>query len=96
MREAQGMEPPYGNANRSYYFDPRLDCLLDLGRTHSDPARRRRYYAEAQRILATDLPVLPLWHEDTVAVMNRRVAGYDVLPIPRFTPLARVTISEAQ
>ena len=43
------------------------------------------------RKLAEDLPVVPLWHEDNVALVNRDVEGYVVLPNARFTGLAKVT-----
>ncbi len=42
------------------------------------------------RWLAADLPVIPLWHEDNVAITNADVVGYQVLPNARLSGLARV------
>jgi len=73
--------------NRWRYRNDRIDHLTAEGRRVSDRARRRLIYAEVQQILADDLPVVPLWHEDNVAVLNADVAGYRLLPAARFRGL---------
>jgi len=50
------------------------------------------YYLEAQRIIADAIPVLPLWHEDNVAVIRNELAGFRLLPINRFSPVSKVEI----
>jgi peptide/nickel transport system substrate-binding protein len=67
-------------ANRSHYSNPRLDALLDDAAASADGARRKADYAEAQQILARDLPAINLWYRDTVVVHNRRLTG--VMPSP--------------
>jgi peptide/nickel transport system substrate-binding protein len=67
-------------ANRSHYSNPRLDALLDDAAASPDPGRRRADYAEAQQILARDLPAINLWYRDTVVVHNQRLTG--VVPSP--------------
>jgi peptide/nickel transport system substrate-binding protein len=67
-------------ANRSHYSNARLDGLLDDAAESQDTARRRADYAEAQQILARDLPAINLWYRDTVVVHNRRLT--DVTPAP--------------
>jgi peptide/nickel transport system substrate-binding protein len=61
-------------ANRSHYSNPRLDALLDDAAQNPDQGSRRADYAEAQQILARDLPAINLWYRDTVVVHNRRIA----------------------
>ena len=51
---------------------------------------RKRLYAEAQRLVARDLPVIPLWHEDNVVLSNVDVQGYAILPDGRFAGLPGV------
>jgi len=80
-----------GNGNRSSFYDPDLDCMLDLGFMTTEQDRRLVFYAEAQRIAARDLPVLPLWHEDNVAVLAGDLSGYSLLPINRYAPVVNVT-----
>lgn len=74
-------------ANRWRYHDEELDRLFELGRTRVDRGERRAAYAQVQRILARDLPVLPLWQPDIVAVM-RRGSSFDVPRDGRFGTLA--------
>jgi peptide/nickel transport system substrate-binding protein len=60
-------------ANRGHYSNARLDSLLEDGSMSGDVAKRRDDYAEAQQILARDLPAFNLWYKDTVVVHNRRL-----------------------
>jgi peptide/nickel transport system substrate-binding protein len=62
-------------ANRSHYSNPRLDALLDDAAENPDQSRRREDYAQAQEILAADLPAINLWYRDTVIVHNKRLAN---------------------
>jgi peptide/nickel transport system substrate-binding protein len=78
-----------GDHNRWRFANPRLDELTAQGREVIDLAQRRRIYDEVQEIVATEVPIIPLWHEDNIAVMNRDVEGYRVLINGRFTGLAQ-------
>jgi peptide/nickel transport system substrate-binding protein len=71
--------PPKG-ANRSHYSNARLDSLLDDAAQSGDATHRRADYAEAQQILAHDLPAINLWYRDTVVVHSRRLTH--VVPTP--------------
>jgi peptide/nickel transport system substrate-binding protein len=75
--------------NRVRYRNPELDRLLDAGRLELDRGKRKRIYATVQRILARDVPVISLWHDDNVAVMRKNVRGFQVLPTAMLTSLAR-------
>jgi peptide/nickel transport system substrate-binding protein len=74
--------------NRMRYRSAEVDRLLDEGRAALDRATRKKIYAELQRVLARDLPALPLWHEDNVAAMRKEVRGYVVLPTAQLASLA--------
>lgn len=63
--------PKHEGANRWRYENDEIDALFELGRTRIEPDQRRAAYEEIQQILARDLPVLPLWQPDVVAVMRR-------------------------
>lgn len=77
--------------NRWRYRDADIDAWTEAGRAEMDTAVRRQLYAQVQRRLAETLPIVPLWHEDNVVVMNRRVAGYALSPNARFAALPLVT-----
>ncbi len=69
-----GSFPPKGG-NRGRYANPRLDELLTIAAASTDQAARRRAYVEVQKILAEDLPGIPLWYPDNEVVHNRRLIG---------------------
>lgn len=73
--------------NRWRYRNPEVDRLTEAGRQELEPVRRKPFYDEVQRIIATDLPVIPLWHEDNIVVANTSVQGYRMTPNGRFIGL---------
>jgi peptide/nickel transport system substrate-binding protein len=79
--------PKTEGANRWRYENEELDRLFELGRTQVDRKQRRAAYERVQRILARDIPVLPLWQPDTIVVV-RRGSSIDVPRDGRFGTLA--------
>lgn len=79
--------PQSEGANRWRYRNAELDRLFELGRTTIDRSERRAAYERVQRILSRDVPVLPLWQPDTIAVV-RRGSRFDVPRDGRFGTLA--------
>jgi len=76
--------------NRFRYRSAELDRLVEEARKEPDRARRKVLYAEAQRVLARDLPMIPLFHEDNVVVARRELRGYRLVPNARFATLWQV------
>ncbi|MFI5306382.1 MAG: ABC transporter substrate-binding protein [Polyangiales bacterium] len=76
-------------ANRWRFRNTDFDAAIEQGRRSVERPARVRAYADAQRILAEQLPVIPLWHEDVVAVENGRARAFAVPRLGRFGPLAR-------
>lgn len=75
--------PPKG-PNRSRYRNPAFDALLDDAAQATDQARRKTDYAQAQQILARDLPAFNLWYVDSVVVHNRRLTNITISPSGSF------------
>jgi peptide/nickel transport system substrate-binding protein len=73
--------------NRWRYRSALVDRLTLAGRTELDRDKRKAIYAQVQRIVAEDLPIIPLWHEDNVALSNVDVQGYTIVPNARFVGL---------
>jgi peptide/nickel transport system substrate-binding protein len=71
--------PPFGD-NRGRYRNPALDRLLEEGRATTESGRRKLVYAEVQRIVAEDLPFIPLWWVKNVVVQSRAIAGFTPYP----------------
>ena len=83
--------PKDPNANNRWrYRNERVDELTELGRRVTDLAERKRIYSEVQRIVAEDVPIVPLWHEDNVVLTHKDVVGYQILPNARFNGLVTV------
>ena len=82
--------------NRWRYRDERVDELTVAGRQEMDRDRRREIYAEVQKILADEIPIVPLWHEDNLALMNVDVEGYQVFPNARFAGLTRTSKRDSE
>ena len=59
------------------------------GRFELDRPKRRAIYSQVQKILAHDLPVVPLWHEDNVAAMRKIIRGFEILPTAQLSSLSR-------
>jgi len=69
--------PPVGN-NRGFFHDDAIDALTEHARRTLDVEERQRLYAEIQRRVAEQLPVIPLWWPTNVAVVNRRLHGFEL------------------
>ncbi len=70
-----------------------MDSLVEAGMSNVDPEARRKIYALVQQLAAEDLPYVSLWWVDNVAVMNRRLGGFDAYPNGSFRSLATLTLS---
>ncbi|MEM9072375.1 MAG: ABC transporter substrate-binding protein [Myxococcota bacterium] len=75
-------------ANRWRLRDDVLDRALESGRVAASRDQRQRAYRIVQGRLHAALPVLPLWQEETIAVVRRGV-DFDVPRDGRFGTLAR-------
>lgn len=73
--------------NRGSYLNPALDRLLDQGLKMSDLKERMENYKKVQRIIMTDLPILPLWYDQQVAIVNKKVKGFVPAMSGDFSPL---------
>ncbi|MBS1798698.1 MAG: ABC transporter substrate-binding protein [Acidobacteria bacterium] len=86
-----GSFPPKG-ANRGRYSNPRVDALLTAAASETDQAKRREDYVEVQKILAIDLPGIPLWYPNNEVVHSRRIDGVKPEASGTFDYLRQVTV----
>jgi len=71
--------PPKGS-NRGFYRNPQVDALIAQGVAEADQAKRKRIYAELQKIVAEDLPYINLWYYDNVLVHSKRLGDVELSP----------------
>jgi peptide/nickel transport system substrate-binding protein len=62
--------------NRARYRSEAAGKLLDEASGNADRGARREIYGRLAAIMALDLPVVPLWHEDQIAVVSERARGF--------------------
>jgi peptide/nickel transport system substrate-binding protein len=62
--------------NRARYRSREASALLDRASEIPDLDRRRELYGHLAEILADDMPLVPLWHEDQVAVVSERARDF--------------------
>lgn len=73
--------------NRVYFNNARLDNLVEQGALESDPAKRKVLYDEAQQIVAEQLPYIPMWYPNNVAVATSALKDYELSPIGTWASL---------
>jgi peptide/nickel transport system substrate-binding protein len=73
--------------NRWRYRNPEVDRLTEAGRRELDLEKRKAIYAKVQRLIAEDLPVIALWHEDNIVLSNADLHGYGTTPNARLIGL---------
>ena len=79
FRYAYGTDamPPKGG-NRGRYSNATVDALLREAAGSPDQEVRRRDYVEVQKILAEELPGIPLWYPNNQVVHTTRLGGVRV------------------
>ena len=78
--------PPNGY-NRNFYANAKLDRLLEEGRKTMNLDMQKKIYSEAQKIVAEDLPCVPLWYPSHIAAIRKNVEGYRLHPRGIYTSL---------
>ena len=80
-----------GGDNRTFTDDPRVDELLERGRSETNEAERMRIYGELQEVLMEILPIVPLWQSAELHATRDNIHGFSVTPCGK-QPLWNVVI----
>jgi peptide/nickel transport system substrate-binding protein len=89
---SKSFEPGVPFSNPTHYGTPEVDRLLEGAQVETDPARRKALYAEVQRDVQGDLPIVPLLFPSALAIYRRNVQNAARL---RADNLADARITEA-
>ncbi|MGH7780532.1 MAG: hypothetical protein ACREQR_11955, partial [Candidatus Binataceae bacterium] len=76
-----------------YYSNPEMDELVEAGQRTIEPAARKQIYARVQKLAADDLPYVSLWWINTVAVLDRKLNGFDPYPNGSLRSIAQITLA---
>jgi peptide/nickel transport system substrate-binding protein len=64
--------------NRSRYTNPAFDKIIEQALNTDDRNKTKILYAEAQRIVSVDLPLLPLWYPANTVVFSKRIGNIKI------------------
>ena len=65
-------------SNSSGYSNPELDKIWEQTQVEPDPAKRKALFAEMQKIVQNDLPIIPLLESKYFTVYNRKLHDHTV------------------
>ena len=68
--------------------NPDIYTLTEQGKAELDPKRRYETYCHVQKIIAQELPYIPLWYPHNVAIMTNRLKGFELYPAGDFKSFA--------
>jgi peptide/nickel transport system substrate-binding protein len=85
--------PPAG-WNTFRYFNPEYDKIVAAARVSLNPAERKQLAAQAQALLARDIPFLPFYNANNIAVMRAYVKGFVPHPVEYDLRLAPVWLQK--
>jgi peptide/nickel transport system substrate-binding protein len=78
--------PVQFNSNPANYSNPEVDRLLDQAAAEPDPARRKAIYAEFQRLVLEDLPLIPISRFELHTIYHRDLEGLEQSPWGAISP----------
>jgi len=80
--------------NRGKYKNPLVDKLLENASLNQNKDYRKEKYQLVQKILASDLPYINLWHGVNVAIFNKKIKGYKVYQNEDLISLSKITVGK--
>ncbi|MCW2308885.1 ABC transporter substrate-binding protein [Rhodobium gokarnense] len=80
--------------NGAQYSNPTVDELMDKASTEPDSEARGKLYAEIQKILAEDVPVIPLFEMDFITVQRDFVKDAIVSPLGVYASFDRAWLDK--
>ena len=83
--------PPNGD-NRGRYRNAEVDRLLEQGRVTIDRSERQVIYRSVQRLLAEDLPYVPLWWWKNVIARQPGLRGFVAYPDGELISLKKASL----
>jgi oligopeptide transport system substrate-binding protein len=78
-------------SNDSKYDNPAFDAMLKQGDTAKSPEESIKFFQDAQKLLVTDMPAIPLWYSNTTGGYSEKVKNvkFDVFGVPIYTEITK-------
>ncbi|PVH30229.1 ABC transporter substrate-binding protein [Pararhodobacter oceanensis] len=91
---SESYRPGSAFTNGAHYMNPEVDALLEAAQVETDPQARRDQYAEFQRIVMRDLPVMPITNIHGANIASTRVHDHTVDALGVLGGFTRLWIEE--
>lgn len=62
--------------NYTRYSNPRFDALFEQALSEENDSLRLRFYQQADQLMISDAPVVPLWYDKAVHLVQTNVTGF--------------------
>jgi peptide/nickel transport system substrate-binding protein len=80
--------------NRSRYRNTRIDKLTAAASLETDQEKARLLYAEVQKIVSRDVPLIPLWYPAAVVIANKKVGNIKLTGSEDWSFIKSLTLAE--
>lgn len=67
-----------GRNNYTGYLNSTFDTLIRAARSEKDAARRTKIYQEAEALISADVPVIPLFQQVAIFILQKDIANFEV------------------
>ncbi|MBE9184424.1 peptide ABC transporter substrate-binding protein [Microcoleus sp. LEGE 07076] len=81
---ARGCEKGASQGQGSFYYNDRVNQLIDQQRQEPNPQTRKALFGEIQDILARDVPFIPLWQDKDYTFAQNNITGVRLEPTQSF------------
>jgi oligopeptide transport system substrate-binding protein len=78
-------------SNDAHYDNPSFDAMLKQGDTAKTPEASIKAFQDAEKILITDMPAIPLWNSNVTGGYSEKVSNvkFDVFGVPIYTDVTK-------
>ncbi|HEX7538212.1 MAG TPA: ABC transporter substrate-binding protein [Dermatophilaceae bacterium] len=78
-------------SNDAHYDNPAFDAMLKQGDTAKSPEASIKSFQDAEKLLVTDMPAIPLWYSNTTGGYSEKVKNvkFDVFGVPIYTEITK-------
>jgi peptide/nickel transport system substrate-binding protein len=70
-----------GGYNYFHYANPRYDKLFERAMMESNDSLRRSLYQQMDMMVIEDAPVIPMYYDEVLRIVNKRVSGLGINPM---------------
>jgi peptide/nickel transport system substrate-binding protein len=72
-----------GGPNYTHYHSLKFDSIFETSMTHGDEAMRLETHRQMNAMVASDFPVIPLFHDQVTHFIRNDIEGWVISPVNR-------------